>query len=252
MNISLVQFNPVWQNKKESQDRILKILSDYKDRADAFIFPEMTLTGFTMKAEKFAEELSGESFRFFQKLSEDLRADVFFGMIESDEKSFFNTLAHIKSGSIFKTYRKIHPFSYSEENKYYKRGIAPCITLLDDIPAGLSICYDLRFPELYRHYAKERAEILINIANWPSGRIEHWKHLLKARAIENQCYMIGVNRVGKDPVNNYIGCSAVYGPNGEEIFIAGSQEEAALVTLDMNLVREQRSKYPFLNDIYLI
>jgi predicted amidohydrolase len=252
MKISLVQFNPVWQNKKESQDRILRLLADNKGMPEAYIFPEMTLTGFTMKAKEYAEELQGESSGFFQRLSDRLHADIFFGMIEADNNTYYNALVHIKNGKIFKTYRKIHPFSYSEENKYYQRGRLAIITQLDNFTAGLSICYDLRFPELYRLYAKERAELMINIANWPSKRIEHWKHLLKARAIENQCYTAGINRVGRDPGNEYNGCSAVYGPSGEEIFIADGREQAALIDLNMELVDEQRSKYPFLNDIYLI
>lgn len=252
MKISLVQFDPVWQNKKESQDKILKLLENSKSRAEAYIFPEMTLTGFTMKAREYAEELQGESSGFFQKLSGGLHADIIFGMIEADNDNYYNALVHIKDGKVFKTYRKIHPFSYSGENKYYQRGKLAITTQLGNFTAGLSICYDLRFPELYRLYAKERAGLMISIANWPAKRIEHWKHLLRARAIENQCYMAGVNRTGRDPGNDYIGCSAVYGPSGEEVFIADHQGQTALIELNMKLVDEQRSKYPFLNDIYLI
>ena len=141
---------------------------------------------------------------------------MFAGIIEKDGKNYFNTLVHLDPNGKLKTkYRKIHPFSYSTENKYYKAGKSPVITKISGMKIGLSICYDLRFPELFRFYAKAKVDLIINIANWPDTRIEHWRTLLKARAIENQCYVAGVNRVGDDPKLHYNGYSSVFDPMGK-------------------------------------
>jgi predicted amidohydrolase len=117
---------------------------------------------------------------------------------------------------------------------------------------GLSICYDLRFPELYRLYAKEKVDVMINIANWPVTRIEHWKTLLKARAIENQFYMIGVNRTGDDPQYNYCGATAVFDPLGNEQIMTDDRVGIFEVKLNLDEVNRVRTDLPFLNDMKLI
>ncbi|MHB1686909.1 MAG: nitrilase-related carbon-nitrogen hydrolase [Ignavibacteriaceae bacterium] len=253
MKIGLVQYSPVWEDKEENQKKIISLLKDFvKERIDLLIFPEMTLTGFTMYAEKFSEQVSGESFQYFSKIALKLNCHVIAGIIEEEKKNFFNTLIHIGSdGNIFKTYRKIHPFSYSSEDKHYKKGKDVVVTAVDGWKVGLSICYDLRFPELYRFYGKEKAELIVVIANWPDTRIEHWKTLLRARAIENQCYVAGVNRIGNDPKLFYPGFSAVIDPMGSEI-ISSIDEEIIVCNITRENVNDVRNKLPFLNDITLI
>ena len=123
---------------------------------------------------------------------------------------------------------------------------------MNDWNVGLSICYDLRFPELYRQYGKVKSELIIVIANWPDTRIEHWRALLKARAIENQCYVAGVNRVGKDLKLNYNGYSAVSDPMGNELTTQADIEKILTADISLKIVEETRTKLPFLNDIYLI
>lgn len=123
---------------------------------------------------------------------------------------------------------------------------------IDGIKTGFSICYDLRFPELYRFYGKEKGEILINIANWPITRIEHWRTLLKARAIENQAFVVGVNRTGKDPQLQYNGCSSIFNPMGEELCCIVDDVEIRTIEIDLGMVQEVRKKFPFLEDIKLI
>jgi predicted amidohydrolase len=149
-------------------------------------------------------------------------------------------------------YRKIHPFSYSGEEKHYGSGNHPVITEVEGMSIGLSICYDLRFPELYRQYAKNGVDIMIDIANWPTDRIEHWHTLLKARAIENQCYMIGVNRVGQGKSIDYPGWSSVFHPFGDEILCLKEIEKLGIIEVRAEEVITTRSKYPFLKDICLI
>ncbi len=174
-------------------------------------------------------------------------------LIEKDSDKFFNTLLHIDSnGTLISKYRKIHPFSYSDEDKFYDKGNDTVISKINGWKTGFSICYDLRFPELYRFYGKERVDLIINIANWPDTRIEHWRTLLKARAIENQCYVAAVNRVGDDPKLHYNGFSIVIDPMGKEIITNENEEKILIAEIDKNKVEEIRNKFSFLNDIRLI
>ena len=253
MKICLVQYNPVWEDKKANQQKINTLLKDTSGDIDLLIFPEMTLTGFTMKSSEFAEGLQGETFNFFSQLAISRNVHILTGIIIKAKKQFFNSLVHIKpNGKLVKLYRKIHPFSYSTEDKNFGSGRRPALTKIKGWQTGLSICYDLRFPELYRKYGKKRAHLLVNIANWPDTRIEHWRVLLKARAIENQCYVAGVNRVGKDPKLNYIGFSSVFDPMGKEIVAVENEEEVITAEIDKNIVKEVRNTFPFLEDIKLV
>ncbi|MEO8398875.1 MAG: carbon-nitrogen family hydrolase [Ignavibacteriaceae bacterium] len=253
MNLGLVQYNPLWENKEENKQKILRLLDKNLDEVSLLIFPEMTLTGFTMKSSQFAEELKGKSFLFFSELSKKKNVHCIAGIIEKENGNFFNTLIHINvKGELVNKYQKIHPFSYAEEDKNYSKGKKVQTTTIDSWKIGLSICYDLRFPELFRFYGKEKVDLIINIANWPIARIEHWRTLLKARAIENQCFMIGVNRVGKDPTLDYSGYSSVYDPMGAEIISSSIEEKIITAYIDNELVTSTRKKLPFLNDISLI
>ncbi len=252
MKIGLVQYSPNWENVGKNITKLENLLKKSSSE-DLLIFPEMTLTGFTMHSEQFSEEIDGESFIYFIKKSAELKKHVFAGIIEKDDGKIFNSLIHFDDkGLITARYRKIHLFTMSGENKFYDAGKETVITKIDKVKIGLSVCYDLRFPELYRFYAKEKAEIIVDIANWPVQRIEHWKHLLKSRAIENQCFMIGVNRTGNDPFHKYNGCSAVFDPMGNEILITGEEENIFTVDLDLQIVPQVRNELPFLNDIKLI
>ena len=252
MKIALVQYNPFWEDKIANQDKILSMLKDVEG-VELFIFPEMSLTGFTMKSKEMSESIHGDSFQFFSSIAKAKSANIFTGIIERRKNRIYNTLIHIKpDGALVKLYRKIHPFSYSSENEHYNAGVRPAITKIRNWKIGLTICYDLRFPELFRKYGKKKTHLIVNIANWPDTRIEHWRILLKARAIENQCYIAGVNRVGNDPKLNYTGFSSVFDPTGKEIISLENEEEVVDVDLDKNYVKEVREKFPFLNDIKLV
>ena len=252
MKIALVQYSPVWEDKRVNKEKILYLLKDI-ERVDLIIFPEMSLTGFTMKSKEMAEGIQGDSFRFFSAIAKEKSSNIFAGIIERRNTRIYNTLIHIKpDGNLVKLYRKIHPFSYSGENEHFDAGVRPAITKIRKWKIGLTICYDLRFPELFRKYGKKRTHLIVNIANWPDTRIEHWRTLLKARAIENQCYVVGVNRVGNDPKLNYIGFSSVFDPMGKELISVENEERVIQADLDKNSVNEVREKFPFLNDIKLI
>ena len=252
MKIALIQYNPTWENKEKNKQKILSMISKV-DGVELFVFPEMSLTGFTMKSKEMSETIQSDSFRFFSSIAQEKSANIFAGIIERRNKRIYNTLIHIKpDGTLVKLYRKIHPFSYSSENENFNAGVKPALTKIKKWKIGLTICYDLRFPELFRKYGKKRAHLIVNIANWPDTRIEHWRTLLKARAIENQCYVVGVNRVGKDPKLNYVGFSSVFDPMGKEIVVVENEEKVIVVDLDKNYLNEIRKKFPFLDDINLI
>lgn len=251
--LNLVQYSPEWENKEANKRKIYRLIGNNLIPESVFIFPELTLTGFSMKSDVYSEEMKGETFNFFSQIASENEVHILAGLIEKESGSYYNSLIHIDSSGEIKTkYRKIHPFSYSTENKHFQRGTRPIMADINGWKTGLSICYDLRFPELYRQYGKERAELIIVIANWPDARIEHWRVLLRARAIENQCYVAGVNRVGNDPKLHYNGFSGIYDPMGNEIVSVPDNEQVITADISMGMVSETRNKYPFLNDIFLL
>ena len=253
MKLGLIQYDPKWEDKEENKSKINAILKGKVEGVDLLIFPEMTLTGFSMLSDIYGESLESESFNYFSEVAKEYDSNVVAGIIENSSGKHFNTLLHIsREGKLKNSYRKIHPFSYSNEDKHFGAGIEPVVTDINSWKTGLSICYDLRFPELYRFYGKERAELIIVIANWPDTRIEHWNTLLKARAIENQCFVAGVNRVGEGLRLHYVGHSSVYDPMGKELAAIENDEKVILLELNKDYVNEVRKKFPFLDDIRMI
>lgn len=253
MKISLLQYNPVWEDKKSNQQKIARLIDDYNEKTDLLIMPEMTLTGFTMNSNEFGEKIPGDSFNYFSSIAKSRNIYVISGIIHTVNYQHYNALLLLKkNGELLSEYRKIHPFTFATEDKFYSAGNKPEIALVDDWKLGLSICYDLRFPELYRLYGKEKVNLIVNIANWPITRIEHWRTLLKARAIENQCYVVGVNRVGKDKKVEYNGFSGIFSPMGEELLSVENKEGIFSVEISLDEVKMVREKFPFLDDIKLI
>ncbi|MGE5430541.1 MAG: nitrilase-related carbon-nitrogen hydrolase [Syntrophomonadaceae bacterium] len=252
MKIGLVQYAPVWENKQENRIKLDNLIEKAQESYSLLIFPEMTLTGFTMNSSAFAEEEGGSSCQYFADVARGLNTEVIAGFIEKADSKIYNSLVHYSAGGVLKSkYRKIHPFSYSGENVHYSRGEKPVVSSSEKWKIGLSICYDLRFPELFRSYAKERTELMVVIANWPVRRIEHWKALLKARAIENQCYIAAVNRVGTDPGNEYNGFSSIISPMGEELAVLADCEIVSGTEISFDSLAEIRNRLPFLNDMFL-
>lgn len=254
LKIGLVQYSPVWENIEASIGKINSLLSLYDlDDVGLLIFPELSLTGFTMNSKLLAEEIDGTSFGFFMDLSKKFKLDIFAGIIESYDNKIYNSLIHFDNKGLIKVrYRKIHPFSSSGENKNYSSSSTPVTTKIGKITFGLSICYDLRFPELYRFYGKKKVDVLCNIANWPTNRMSHWDKLLQARAIENLSYMIGVNRVGTDQSLTYDGHSALIDPKGNVLVSSNKNEEIIFAEIDTEKIKATRNNLPFLNDIKLI
>lgn len=255
MKIGLFQYNPEWENKYINQQKILDLANQSKLSFDLVVFPEMSLTGFTMKTslgEPFDLGQS-ETLQFFSDLAKNLSSNIIAGFIERENEKFFNTLFFVnRSGKVISKYRKIHLFSFANEDKFYTPGNEPVIVENENLIIGLSVCYDLRFPELFRYYAKAKVDLIVNIANWPDSRIDHYVHLLKSRAIENQCFVIGVNRVGYGGKNYYDGRSSIFGPLGNEIISVINEEKLIEAEINLENIKDVRKQFPFLTDIKLI
>ena len=253
MKISICQFSPSWEKIEDSIADIEDLLSAVPEDADLLLFPEMTLTGFTMKSGEFAEEPDGVCTAYFINLSKRLKTNIIAGLIEKDSDKIYNSAVHFdRTGIITARYRKIHPFSMAGEERFFKAGNELVSTKIEGVPTGLTVCYDLRFPELFRKYTQTGTKLLINIANWPVPRISHWVSLLKARSIENLSCVIGVNRVGNDPYNEYSGSSLVYDSMGNEILSCGNTEGIFTAELNADDIDITRSKLNFLDDIKLL
>lgn len=220
MKIALVSLNQVWEDKKANQELCINYLEKVKEyNVDLIVFPEMTLTGFSMNIEFIREkEESSQTISFFSEQAKKYDVNIAFGVVFEIENKATNNLVIInKQGIVISTYAKIHPFSYSGEDNYYIGGDKIVSSKLGDATMGSTICYDLRFPEIYQALSKN-CNVVLNIANWPESRVNHWNTLLEARAIENQMFMIGVNRTGEDGNKvEYTKSSAVFNPLGAKL-----------------------------------
>ena len=220
MTIASVSLNQIWEDKASNLifcEEYIKYAS--KEKVDLIVFPEMTLTGFSTNISLIAEdEQNSKSILQFRNLAKKYNIAIVFGLAIQDGSKALNKSIFIDNKANIKAnYSKMHPFSFSGEDKYFNGGNDLEIINLNDMNIGLTICYDLRFPELYSSLSKQ-SDLIINIANWPKKRVDHWNILLKARAIENQLFIIGVNRTGKDKNNlEYQESTNAYNANGESL-----------------------------------
>lgn len=235
MRVALVSLNQAWENKELNIQACRSYIIKAKEqKAELVVFPEMTLTAFSMNTEATAEErLSSESVEWFKKLAREFQISLVFGVVYRDgEKATNNALMIDSVGIIRGSYSKIHPFTFAGEDKVFNGGSEICVVNLEPLTIGLTICYDLRFPEIYSALG-QHCDLIINIANWPARRIDHWHALLKARAIENQLFMVGVNRVGVDGKGlEYLKSSQVINPNGELLSPVISEDQIEIFDID--------------------
>lgn len=206
--------------------------------AELVIFPGMTLTAFSMNTGDTAEvRAKSATIELFKKLAHELQIAIVFGVVFRDsDKATNNALMVDGEGNIKGSYSKIHPFSFAGEDKVFNCGSEICIVKLEAMTIGLTICYELRFPEIYSAFGN-RCDLIINIANWPARRVEHWNVLLKARAIENQLFMVGVNRTGTDGKGlKYMKSSQVINPNGELLNPVILEDKLDFFDLDLEFI----------------
>ncbi|MGN0649728.1 MAG: carbon-nitrogen family hydrolase [Oscillospiraceae bacterium] len=248
MKICVCQQDTVWENTAENMLRCRQAVKDAaRQGAELVVFPEMTLTGFSFS--KTLADNDDYTIRFFSECSKECSVSCAFGYPVSEQGKLCNRLTVTdKFGDVVCSYDKIHPFSYSGEDRIFSAGNKAVTAKIGDITLGFAICYDLRFPELFEQLAKT-ADCIIVIANWPESRREHWQTLLKARAIENQCYIAGCNRCGNGNGLYYSGDSAVYAPDGALISLAESgREQLIFADILHEYVSTTRSGFPVRND----
>lgn len=249
MKIGLTQMDIAWENKEQNKNRVIKLLEQGKTQdLDLIVFPEMTLTGFTMNTEYAGEEmLFSDTLAFFKEMSKQYEMAIAFGYVEDFGGEYYNKLMVVSAGRVIYDYDKIHPFNYSGEGKHYLGGHEVKTADLQNMTFSGFVCYDLRFPEVFQAVS-DNANLIIVIANWPRERVLHWETLLRARAIENQCYVVGVNRVGKGGGHEYMESSMAFDPLGERLTKAHSKAELMVVDINPAHVKNIRTKYPFRND----
>lgn len=252
MKIGMIQLDIAWQSKAENYSKAKELIKEAASRScEIVVLPEMFNTGFSMAIEKIGEELFGETSEFLRKAAAEFQIGIIGGypVLENTGKGKNAAIVIDEKGNIISTYFKIFPFSFVKENHYYDSGQSPILFKIRGMNASVFICYDLRFPEIFRRVARNVHCIFV-IANWPSSRIEHWNTLLKARAIENQCFVIGVNRIGIDGNDlMYPGNSHIISPSGQDLCSGSSQDELIIADIDLGQVDEVRNEFPFLDDM---
>ena len=252
MKIGMIQLNTVWHDKEanfaKTEESIKKAAAL---NCEIVVLPEMFNTGFSMEIDKIGEEALGETSQFLTRVAAEHGVAIIAGypVLDEDGKGRNAAIAVDENGNIIDTYFKMYSFSYANEHIHYDSGNTPVVFDIKGIRASVFICYDLRFPEVFRQVAPS-VDCIFVIANWPATRIDHWNTLLAARAIENQCYVIGVNRTGTDANGlAYPGNSHVFSPSGVDLCAGNSQDELVIADIDPSEVAKVRSEFPFLSDM---
>jgi omega-amidase len=251
MNVSIVQLDIAWEDKPATHRRVLSMLERTPPkRGGLLVLPEMFATGFSMNVAAIAEDAAGPSHKFVAEIAKRFGIHVIAGVVTRtpDGRGSNDAILVDSSGVERVRYRKMHPFR--QELEHYAKGDAPITIDFEGWRLCPLVCYDLRFPEVFRHAAhRHRAELFVVIANWPIVREHHWTTLLTARAIENQAYVVGVNRAGTDPKFSYSGRSLIVDPYGKTIADAGNGECIVSADVDAEVVRSWRRDFPALPDI---
>ncbi len=254
MRIALISLDPDWENPRQNMEKCKRVLeSIHHKEVEICIFPETTLTGFCFSsaAKMGVDGQLDSTTEFFSTLARKYNCMMIFGtfVLDSSGKVVRNSaIALDRFGKIIGTYDKLHLFSPGGEHEYITSGDSICIVEEQGVRLGLTICYDLRFPELYKVLSRN-CSLVINIANWPSARNAHWISLLKARAIENQIFAIGVNRSGRDAQGVFFeGDSILFDPVGERIRPNFVQGELQIVDLEMDRVEFARRQFDMKSD----
>lgn len=250
MRIFCCQLDPLWEDQTANLESLTSLLAESSIPEDSLIvLPEMFATGFTMDFAKVAESAEqSPTLSALADLARKHQAAILAGLVLERDGLRTNDVVLIHSdGTIGGSYSKIHPFTPSGEKEAGCAGSWVKTMPLGDWTLAPFICYDLRFPEIFR-MATPEAELLVVLANWPSPRVEHWVTLLRARAIENQAYVIGVNRAGSDPNLDFPGRSLIIDPKGEIIAEAGPDVEVISADLDLSEVRQWRQDFPASDD----
>ncbi len=252
LSITTIQSNLIWEDKEANLQLLQKKIDSIEEKTEIVVLPEMFSTGFSMRAKELAETMEGDTVEWMRTVSNKNGIILTGSVIIKEEDKYLNRLIWMLPNGQYGYYDKRHLFAYAEEDQYYNSGNKRLIASVKGWKVNLLVCYDLRFPVWSRQKPEESIpeyDVLIYVANWPERRSHAWKTLLCARAIENQCYVVGVNRVGDDAKNiHYSGNSLVIDPMGQVLYHMADEEDVNTITLFKEKLTEVRTKYPFLND----
>jgi len=264
LNISVIQTNLHWENKTANLQMLEEKINSIREKTEIIVLPEMFSTGFSMKPDLLAETMEGETVQWMKRMAAEKKIILTGSVIIKEGGNYFNRLIWMLPNGQHGVYDKRHLFAYAKEDGHYSAGTKRLIASAKGWKINLLVCYDLRFPVWARQFSPptplhgaERGvtapepeyDILIYVANWPERRIHAWKTLLQARAIENQCYVVGVNRVGKDGNDIYYsGESMIVDPMGEVLYTKKDEEDIFTMSLDKMHLETIREKLPFLKD----
>ena len=249
LTFTLIQSNLHWENISANLNMFEEKIKSVSQQKEIVILPEMFSTGFSLNPVKFAEEMSGETIQWMQQIARDHKIILTGSIMVKENEQYFNRLIWMQPDGEYGTYDKRHLFSYSGEDKEFSIGSKRFIAQVKGWKICTLICYDLRFPVWTRMQKADEYDAILVVANWPIKRIAAWKCLLQARAIENQCYVIAVNRTGEDGTGlQYSGESCVINPMGEIEYMQGESDDIFTIQLDKKIIEETRQQFPFQKD----
>lgn len=256
--ITTIQTNLVWENKQANLAMLQQKINSITHKMEVVVLPEMFSTGFTMQPKLFAETMEGPTIIWMKEIAATKKIILTGSIIIEENGNFYNRLIWMQPNGQFGYYNKRHLFAFAGEHKQYSAGNKKLIASVKGFKINVQICYDLRFPVWARQQpsnnqtkaeAADLFDVLIYVANWPQKRNHAWKTLLQARAIENQCYVIGVNRVGADGNNVYhSGDTMVITPMGETHYHKADDEDIHTVVIEKKTITTVRTQFPFWKD----
>jgi predicted amidohydrolase len=250
VQVAGIQHDIVWEDPEANFARLAPLVAEAVDRgARLVVLTEMYSTGFSMQVDRVAEPVDGPSTRFLREQATAHGVWICGSLPEraADASLPSNRLVLAGPTGEVTGYSKIHPFTYAHEHEHYAAGREHVTVDVDGLRTSLFVCYDLRFADELWVLAPT-TDCYVVVANWPASRREHWRALLRARAIENQAYVVGVNRVGRGGKLAYVGDSAIVDPLGEVLVEGGSEEAVLVADVDPARVADVRARFPFLQD----
>jgi predicted amidohydrolase len=252
LTLSLVQTALVWEDKADNLQLLETQLASLRGKTQVVVLPELFSTGFSMQTQVLAEPMNGPTVQWMRTMAQQYQLIITGSVMIQEEGLFYNRLIWMLPTGELGHYDKRHLFAFAGEDRYYSRGNKRFIASANGFKINLQICYDLRFPVWSRQHATDgqpEYDLLIYVANWPERRRLAWMSLLQARAIENQCYVIGVNRVGEDGHQIYhSGDSMVIDPLGEVLFTKKDEACVHTLTISKEQLQAYRRQFPFLRD----